>query len=124
MMTKRKCRVKTGHHAAGSWCWFYGFSGCHRRRSTRLEFGVEAMLSWPKARRIFSQNRFGKLPLGLEQRVSVMVDPKFINSCAIPNISDVGSYGQALKNPACLSVFSALETHSGNAAVYSQRKLE
>jgi len=45
----------------------------------------------------FFLNRF-EIAIGLEQRVSVNGDLQVINSWRIPNISDVGSYAQALKN--------------------------
>lgn len=45
----------------------------------------------------FFLNRF-EIAIGLEQRVSVNGDLQVINSWRIPDISDVGSYAQALKN--------------------------
>jgi hypothetical protein len=53
----------------------------------------------------FFLNRF-EIAIGLEQRVSVNGDLQVINSWRIPNISDVGSYAQALKNLPVLSDFS------------------
>lgn len=55
----------------------------------------------------FFLNRF-EIAIGLEQRVSVNGDLQVINSWRIPNISDVGSYAQALKNlPVLRDVSSA-----------------
>ncbi|HEV8077070.1 MAG TPA: hypothetical protein VGP45_01660 [Marinobacter sp.] len=45
----------------------------------------------------FFLNSF-EIAIGLEQRVSVNGDLQVINSWRIPDVSDVGSYAQALKN--------------------------
>ena len=53
----------------------------------------------------FVFDRF-EIAIGLEQRVSVNGDLQVINSWRIPDISDVGSYAQALKNLPVLRDFS------------------
>jgi hypothetical protein len=54
----------------------------------------------------FVFDRF-EIAIGLEQRVSVNGDLQVINSWRIPDISDVGSYAQALKNLPVLRDFSS-----------------
>lgn len=53
----------------------------------------------------FFLNRF-EIAIGLEQRVSVNGDLQVINSWRIPNINDVGSYAEALKNLPVLRDFN------------------
>ena len=55
----------------------------------------------------FVFDRF-EIAIGLEQRVSVNGDLQVLNSWRIPDISDVGSYAQALKNLPVLRDFSSL----------------
>ena len=54
----------------------------------------------------FVFDRF-EIAIGLEQRVSVNGDLQVLNSWRIPDISDVGSYAQALKNLPVLRDFSS-----------------
>ncbi|MEH6355516.1 MAG: hypothetical protein V7760_05765 [Marinobacter sp.] len=56
----------------------------------------------------FLLNRF-EIAIGLEQRVSVNGDLQVINSWRIPNVSDVGSYAQALKDLPVLRDFGGVE---------------